>query len=104
MLPAVTYDGDLTMKFMLMIYSNESGWAQITPAQQEQGMQAYLAYSEALEKAGAVVASHRLQPVGSATITGGFFAPVTDTCVFTVYSVPPCCTRSPASRPFKIVR
>jgi hypothetical protein len=55
------------MKYMILIYSNESGWANMTAAQQEQGMQAYLAYSEALEKAGAVVASHRLQPVASAT-------------------------------------
>lgn len=61
-----TYE-DLTMKYMILIYSNESGWANMTPAQQQQGMQAYLAYSEALEKAGAVVASHRLQPVASAT-------------------------------------
>lgn len=55
------------MKYMILIYSNESGWASLTPAQKQQGMQAYLAYSEALEKAGAVMASHRLQPVASAT-------------------------------------
>lgn len=55
------------MKYMILIYSNESGWGSMTPAQQQQGMQAYLAYSEALEKAGVVINSHRLQPVASAT-------------------------------------
>jgi hypothetical protein len=55
------------MKYMLMIYSSEGGWSCMTPAQQQQGMAAYNAYAEALEKAGAVVASHRLQPVASAT-------------------------------------
>ena len=39
----------------------------MTPAEQQQGMAAYMAYTEALKKAGAFKGSNRLQPVASAT-------------------------------------
>jgi hypothetical protein len=55
------------MQYMLLIYSEEGGWARMTPEQQQQGMAAYYAYTEALEKSGVMVSSHRLQPVASAT-------------------------------------
>lgn len=55
------------MQYLLMIYSEEGGWEKMTPAQQEQGMAAYLAYTEALTKAGAFVGSSRLRPSASAT-------------------------------------
>jgi len=54
------------MKYMLMAYVNESGWPTMTKAEQEQGMAAYMAYGEALTKAGALVGSNRLQPSSTA--------------------------------------
>jgi hypothetical protein len=50
-----------------MLYSGESGWSKMTPAEQEQAMSAYTAYTEALKKAGALSGSNRLQPISSAT-------------------------------------
>jgi hypothetical protein len=55
------------MQYLLMIYGNESGWSQLTEAQQQQGMAAYFAYTEALKKAGILKGSNRLQPISSAT-------------------------------------
>lgn len=55
------------MQYLLVLYAAESGWSDMTKAQQEQGMAAYGAYTEALKKAGALVGSNRLQPVSTAT-------------------------------------
>jgi hypothetical protein len=55
------------MKYILMTWVNESGWAKMTKAEQEQGAAAYMAYGEALKKAGAIVGSNRLQPTSTAT-------------------------------------
>jgi hypothetical protein len=55
------------MQYLLMIYTNETGFATMTPDQQKQGMAAYTAYSEALRKAGALKDSNRLQPTSTAT-------------------------------------
>ena len=40
------------MEYMLMLYVDEAGWPKLSKAEQEQGMAAYRAYSEALRKAG----------------------------------------------------
>ena len=55
------------MQYLLILYSNESGWSKMTPADQEQAMGAYAAFTEALKKAGALVGSNRLQPISTAT-------------------------------------
>ncbi|WP_035347121.1 YciI family protein [Edaphobacter aggregans] len=55
------------MEYLLLLYSNENGWKQMTPEQQHQGYAAYMAYTEALKKSGAYKASQRLQPVAAAT-------------------------------------
>lgn len=55
------------MKYMLMAYVNEADWTKMTEAQQQQGMAAYMAYSEALTKAGVLADSNRLQPVSAST-------------------------------------
>jgi len=55
------------MKYMLMTWVNENGWAKMTKAEQEQGAAAYMAYGEALTKAGALAGSNRLQPTSAAT-------------------------------------
>jgi hypothetical protein len=52
---------------MLMAYVNEAGWTQLTKDEQEQGAAAYMAYSEALTKAGVLTGSGRLQPSSAAT-------------------------------------
>jgi hypothetical protein len=55
------------MEFMLMSYVQESGWGQLTTEQQQQGMAAYMAYTEALTKAGAFKMGQRLGPSAAAT-------------------------------------
>lgn len=62
------------MQYMLMNYVNEAGWSKLTKAEQQQGVAAYQAYSEALTKAGVLKTSNRLQPSTAATtvrITNG---------------------------------
>ena len=55
------------MEYMLMLYVNEAGWPKLTKAEQEQGIAAYVAYTEALNKAGVFRGSGRLQPSANAT-------------------------------------
>jgi hypothetical protein len=55
------------MQYLLMLYADENGWKEMSKTQQEQGYAAYMAYSEALKKAGAWVGSNRLQPITTAT-------------------------------------
>jgi hypothetical protein len=55
------------MQYMLLIYADPSGFAKATPEQQAQGMAAYLAYTEALRKANALVSSNRLRNTDAAT-------------------------------------
>ena len=52
---------------MLMNYVRESGWTALTKVEQEQGIAAYMAYSEALRKAGVLKGAHSLQPSSTAT-------------------------------------
>src|SRR5260370_25203253 len=62
------------MKYMLLIYSNESAWQTVPKAEIEQRMAAYQAYPEAMPEAGVTVAGDRLQPASSATtvrVAGG---------------------------------
>jgi hypothetical protein len=55
------------MQYVLMNYVSEAGFAALTPGQQEQRVAAFLAYSEALTKAGIVKSSNRLQRSSAAT-------------------------------------
>jgi hypothetical protein len=55
------------MQYLMLLYSNESGWNQLSPEQQEQGKAAYFAYNEALKKAGIYLGSNRLRPIANAT-------------------------------------
>jgi hypothetical protein len=55
------------MQYLLMVYVNEASWPKTSKAEQEQGMAAYGAYTEALNKAGVLKGSNRLQPVSTAT-------------------------------------
>src|SRR5258707_15384995 len=55
------------MQYLLMLYAEEAGWNKLTKAEQEQGVAAYTAYTEALTKAGVLKGANRLQPSSSAT-------------------------------------
>jgi hypothetical protein len=55
------------MQYLLALYINEAGWPKLSKAEQEQGVAAYTAYTEALTKAGVFKGSNRLQPTSSAT-------------------------------------
>ena len=45
----------------------EDGWTRMTKAEQQEGIAAYVAYSEALTKAGVLRSSNGLQPSSTAT-------------------------------------
>jgi len=55
------------MEYLLMLYAEEGGWTKMSKTEQEQGMAAYTAYTEALKKAGVWKGSNRLQPIATAT-------------------------------------
>lgn len=55
------------MQYLLMLYSEEGGWARMSKADQERGVAAYGAYTEALKTAGVWVGSNRLQDTNTAT-------------------------------------
>jgi hypothetical protein len=56
-----------TMKYMLLIYGNDREWQGLPQSETGQRMAAYRAYTEALTKAGALVAGDRLQHTHTAT-------------------------------------
>jgi hypothetical protein len=55
------------MQYLLMLYANEAGWDKMTQAEQQQGLAAYKAFTEALTKAGVLRGKNRLQPISAAT-------------------------------------
>jgi hypothetical protein len=55
------------MQYLLMLHVEEAGWSKLSKAQQEEGVAAYAAYTEALKKAGVHKGSNRLQPTSTAT-------------------------------------
>src|SRR5260370_35207289 len=55
------------MQYLLMIYSEENRWSQMTDSERQQGVAAYQAYTESLKKAEALVGANRLQHTNTAT-------------------------------------
>ena len=55
------------MKYVLMDYVNEAGWPELTKAEKEHWLGAYIAYIEAMKKAGLLRSSAGLQPTSAAT-------------------------------------
>jgi hypothetical protein len=55
------------MEYMLLIYSDPDGFDKLSPSHQAEGMAAYGAYHQALQKAGVLRNSNRLRPAQSAT-------------------------------------
>ena len=59
------------MRYMLMIYNDESALANAPKEAMGQMMAAFTAYTEAMRKSGAYVASDRLGPAAAGTIVRG---------------------------------
>src|SRR5215469_15842560 len=55
------------MEFLLLIHSDESKLQALREAERAQGLAAYGAYTEALQKAGVLRGGNRLRPVATAT-------------------------------------
>jgi hypothetical protein len=55
------------MKYALLDYVNESGWPQLTRAEQEHWLGAYKTYMQAMTNAGILKSSTGLKPTSSAT-------------------------------------
>ncbi len=55
------------MQYLLTLYADEAGFNHMTPEQKQQGMDAYMAYTQALQAAGVFCGSNRLRPSGTAT-------------------------------------
>ena len=55
------------MEYVLLIHSDPAGFAQLSPAQAAEGLAAYGAYYEALQKAGVIRGSNRLRPGSMST-------------------------------------
>jgi hypothetical protein len=55
------------MQYLLMAYVQEAGWPKLSKAEQEQGLAAYTAYTEALTAAGVLKGRNQLQPSSTAT-------------------------------------
>ncbi len=54
------------MQYILMLHIDETAFPKLSPEEQQRGLAAYAAYTEALTKAGVVVGWNRLQPRDSA--------------------------------------
>jgi len=55
------------MKYLLMDYVQEAGWTGLTKAEQERWLGAYIAFKDAMTKAGVLKSSHGLQPSSTGT-------------------------------------
>jgi hypothetical protein len=55
------------MRYMLLIYGDESGWGNLSEADQETEMGKWYAYTEEMQKAGVSTQGDALQPTSTAT-------------------------------------
>ena len=55
------------MQYILMTYVNEAGWSALTEAERGEGVAAYVAYMEAMTRAGVLRGSNRLKQSSAAT-------------------------------------
>jgi hypothetical protein len=55
------------MRYMLLIYGDEAGMENVTPEQQQQVMDDYIAYGDLLTKRQAILGGDALQPSTTAT-------------------------------------
>lgn len=78
------------MQYLLMLHTKESDWANLTAEQQQERRVPYMAYMEALKKAGAYLGSNRLHPTaqgrtvrianGKAQVLDGPYADTKEQC------------------------
>ena len=55
------------MRYMLLIYGDESGWGNLSEADQQAEMAKWFAYTEEMKKAGVSTQGDALQPTATAT-------------------------------------
>jgi len=55
------------MQYLLTLYADEAGFNNMTPEQKQQGLAAYMSYTQALQAAGVYKGSNRLRPIATAT-------------------------------------
>ena len=55
------------MQYLLMLYADQTAWGRMSPADQQRGVAAYGAYTQAMKQAGVWVGSNRLQDTNTAT-------------------------------------
>jgi hypothetical protein len=55
------------MQYLLLLHVDEAGWPKLSREQQQQGMAAYAAYTDALQKAGVFKGGNRLEVSSRAT-------------------------------------
>jgi hypothetical protein len=55
------------MKYLLLIYGNEADWAGMSEAEQAQGFQEYMDFTNGIFKSGHYISGEALQPVATAT-------------------------------------
>lgn len=55
------------MQYLLMLYADQTAWGRMSPADQQRGVAAYGAYTQAMKEAGVWVGSNRLQDTNTAT-------------------------------------
>jgi hypothetical protein len=55
------------MKYMMLIYGSEASSKQADRPEMEKSLAAYVAYTQAMQKAGVMLAGHRLQPSSAAS-------------------------------------
>jgi hypothetical protein len=55
------------MQYLMLLYSNESGFTSMTPEQQKAGVEEYRRFTQEIKDSGKLLGSNRLAPVASAT-------------------------------------
>src|SRR5439155_26487565 len=64
---AQSFTEELSMEYLLLIHSDPKAWDTMTETQRAQGVAAYGAFTEALQKAEVLRGSNRLRPADTAT-------------------------------------
>ena len=55
------------MKYMLLIYDDEKGWAKLSETERQQAMGEYMQFTQQIQSGGQYVASSQLHPTSAAT-------------------------------------
>jgi hypothetical protein len=55
------------MKYLCLIYSDESMWPKLPKAEADKMMAEYMAFTDGIKQSGHYIGGNRLQPTGSAT-------------------------------------